>query len=310
MHAFTLLERKGLSFVQTRGPFHQNLHDAITQVAEAHFRACWTVVGEVETLAHLRCKSPGQLVHLAEAILKTLASSTALEAIHLQSKNTQDKVLHQSILWNCDVLRYIDLERAMECGDVGIMEETLPHLLYCFAGGNNKRYTIEVLELLQCLQHEWLPELKDFVLHRCWLMNTTGHPLGFLPIDKGQEYNIKDTKVTFGTRGPNASWALMKKTSPAIPALRAVCKHTELQIRTLRRGLHHSDPLKEKDIKILHNAYIASNIHTQQDGREVKTKADGTMDVVTKGSLNILTKGTLARWWNNRSYVQATQEIW
>ncbi|EGO02645.1 hypothetical protein SERLA73DRAFT_150313 [Serpula lacrymans var. lacrymans S7.3] len=138
----------------------------------------------------------------------------------------------------------------------------------------------------------------------------TGHPLGFLPIDKGQEHNIKDTKVTFGTRGLNASWALMKKTSPAIPTLRAVRKHTELQIRTLRRGLHHSDPLKEKDIEILHNAYIASNIHTYQDGREVKTKADGTMDVVTKGSLNILTKGTLARWWNNRSYVRAPQEIW
>ncbi|EGO26773.1 hypothetical protein SERLADRAFT_407431 [Serpula lacrymans var. lacrymans S7.9] len=206
MHTFTLLERKGLGFVQTRGPFHQNLHDAITQVAETHFCACWTVVGEVETLAHLRCKSPGQLVHLAEEILKTLASSTALEAIHLQSKNTQDEVLRQSILWNCDVLRYIDLERAMECGDVGIMEETLPHLLYRFAGGNNKS---------------------------CWLMNTTGHPLGFLPIDKGQEHNIKDTKVTFGTGGPNASWALMKKTSPAIPALRAVHKHTELQIRTL-----------------------------------------------------------------------------
>ncbi|EGN91946.1 hypothetical protein SERLA73DRAFT_157292 [Serpula lacrymans var. lacrymans S7.3] len=114
---------------------------------------------------------------------------------------------------------------------------------------------------------------------QCWLMNTTGHPLGFLPIDKEHEHNIKDTKVTFGTCGPNASWALMKKTSPAIPALRAVRKHTELQIRTLQQGLHHSDPLKEKDIEILHNTYIASNIHSQQDGREVKSKADGTTDV-------------------------------
>ncbi|KIJ04333.1 hypothetical protein PAXINDRAFT_142010, partial [Paxillus involutus ATCC 200175] len=50
MHAFTLLERKGLNTVQTRGPFHQNLHDAIYHVAEAHFRVCWKVVGRVDKL--------------------------------------------------------------------------------------------------------------------------------------------------------------------------------------------------------------------------------------------------------------------
>ncbi|EGO05049.1 hypothetical protein SERLA73DRAFT_43910 [Serpula lacrymans var. lacrymans S7.3] len=36
MHAFTLLERKGLNYVQTKGPFHQSLRDTITHVAKAH----------------------------------------------------------------------------------------------------------------------------------------------------------------------------------------------------------------------------------------------------------------------------------
>lgn len=37
MHACTLLERKGLGTIQTRGPFHQNLHAIIHPVTEAHF---------------------------------------------------------------------------------------------------------------------------------------------------------------------------------------------------------------------------------------------------------------------------------
>ncbi|EGN96551.1 hypothetical protein SERLA73DRAFT_58410, partial [Serpula lacrymans var. lacrymans S7.3] len=41
MHAFTLLERKGLNYVQTKGPFYQNLHDTITHVAEAYIWTCW-----------------------------------------------------------------------------------------------------------------------------------------------------------------------------------------------------------------------------------------------------------------------------
>ncbi|KAH7890484.1 hypothetical protein F5I97DRAFT_1933785 [Phlebopus sp. FC_14] len=40
MHTFTLLEKKGLNTVQTRGPFHQNLHDAICHVIKAHFCTC------------------------------------------------------------------------------------------------------------------------------------------------------------------------------------------------------------------------------------------------------------------------------
>lgn len=81
IHAFTLLERKGLTSVQTRGPFHQNLHDAICHVTEAHFRASWKAIGDVETLEALRFKSPTQLHDLAKEIVNKLASSAAVDTI-------------------------------------------------------------------------------------------------------------------------------------------------------------------------------------------------------------------------------------
>lgn len=159
IHAFTLLERKGLISVQTRGPFHQNLHDAICHVTEAHFHASWKAIGDVETLEALRSKSPTQLYDLAKQIVDKLASSAAVEAIDALPEGQRDQALHNSILWNRDILRYIDLYEATKNGDVGIMESTLPHLAFHFAGGRNSNYLGEVLELLQCLHHDWPPEL-------------------------------------------------------------------------------------------------------------------------------------------------------
>ena len=159
MHAFTLLERKGLNAVQTRGPFHQHLHDAISHVAEAHFRACWKVIGKVENLENLRRRSPTELLDLANEIVTKLASSQAIDLLDSQPEAEHDQALRNSILWNHDVLRYIDLYNATCSGDVGVMEATLPHLAFRFAGGGNSNYLAEVLELLQCLHTDWPPEL-------------------------------------------------------------------------------------------------------------------------------------------------------
>ena len=160
MHAFTLLERKGLHTVQTCGPFHQNLYVAIVSVAEAHFRTCWKVVGEVDPFSNLQSKTPTELQTLARKIVQILASSTTIEDINMLPDDDQGQELHNSVLWNQDVLRYIDFDEAICGGDVGIMEQTFPYLAFCFAGGGNFKYTIEVLELLQGLHHDWPPEIR------------------------------------------------------------------------------------------------------------------------------------------------------
>ena len=175
MHAFTLLERKGLHTVQTRGPFHQNLHDAIYHVTEAHFRACWKVVGKVEKLEDLHNRTPVELYSLARQIVEELASSTTVEAIGSQPGDEQDETFRHSILWNWDSLRYIDLSEAILTGDVGILEDTLPHLAFRFSGGGNSKYTLEILELLQGLHHDWPPEIWFVVLRRLDVF--TDHPM-------------------------------------------------------------------------------------------------------------------------------------
>lgn len=156
--AFELLERKGLFSV--KGPFHHNLNEALHHVAEAHIREDWLLVSVVDSLAELRDKGPNELVALAARIVKERASSEALDRRDMKPVNQHDEVNRQTVMWNMDVLQYIVVYRAIKHGQVGLMEDILPHLLFRFVGNKNSKYSIEVLELLQSLHREWPEEVK------------------------------------------------------------------------------------------------------------------------------------------------------
>lgn len=158
--AFGLLQRKGLNTTSVKGPFHHHLDEAIKHISEAHFRCCWLEVGKVDNLAALRSRSPSQLRKLAEKIVQDCASSEALATLDGVEFQLRDDKKRQATMWNRDVLRYLDLSDAIKYGDVGIMEDSLPHLLYRFSGGGNSNYTIEVLELFQGFLREWPADVK------------------------------------------------------------------------------------------------------------------------------------------------------
>jgi hypothetical protein len=158
--AFDLLAKKGLGSVSTKGPFYHDLNETLYTVAAAHLREDWLLVSNAKSLEDLRKKSAEELVALADRIVEDRASSSALERIDARPENQQDEVHRQTIMWNRDILQYIVLDQAVKHGDVGLMEHSLPHLLFRFIGGKNSNYTIEVLELLQSLHREWPPEIK------------------------------------------------------------------------------------------------------------------------------------------------------
>ena len=74
---------------------------------------------------------------------------------------------------------------------------------------------------------------RDFVRDHCWLINTTGKLDMFCPVDKGQEHNIKDIKVTHRSEGPNIDWAYLKKLHPAIHVIWTLTLHMEQEFGTL-----------------------------------------------------------------------------
>ncbi|KAJ7149090.1 hypothetical protein C8R46DRAFT_1198892 [Mycena filopes] len=260
--AFDVLNRRGLQSSATQGPFFHDLSETLHIIAEAQIREVWLEVGKVKNLKDLRSRTPQELFELAEKILAEHASSAAL--VRMKMKARPDELKAQSIMFLRDVLPFILLRSAVKHGDVGIMEDMIPHMLFRFIGGKNSNYTTEMFELLQGLHREWPPEVCEFVRDNCWVINNTGRETGFMAVDEAQEMNIKDIKVTYRSEGPNIDWEYLKKLHPAIHVIRAVNDHMEFEFKTKVRGRKHTIPRKELDLQELQKWYRAS---TQGQGR-------------------------------------------
>jgi len=159
IHAFDLLKRKGLNSPSIQGNFHNHFREALLHVTEARFRDIWCVVGKVDTLKELRKRSPAELHSLAIAIVSDYASSKAMYNLATRRERC-DELLYQSIQMARDLLDYVLLDRALSSGDIGLVEDLIPRLLFRLISGGSKNYTIEVLELLQGLRREWPTDLK------------------------------------------------------------------------------------------------------------------------------------------------------
>ncbi|KAJ6565956.1 hypothetical protein DFH09DRAFT_919327 [Mycena vulgaris] len=310
--AFDILNRKGLQTSQMQGTFFHDLNEALHIIVEAQIREVWLQVGKAKNLADLRTKTPQELYKLAERILADHASSAALLRIKL--KPEPDKVKSQSVMFLRDVLPYVLLRSAVKHGDVGIMEDMLPLMLFRFIGGKNSHYTVEMLELLQGLRREWPPEICDFIRDNCWVINNIGSPTGFMPVDEAQEMNIKDIKVTYRSEGPNIDWEYLKKLNPAIHVIRAVNNHMEYEFKTRIRGRKHTVPKKELDIQELQKWYRASNVHVYEPGRNIPSKLKNNPDVpkdtLSKGTTLIQTDETLKNWIETRTVDRAMGQDW
>ena len=86
--------------------------------------------GKSKSIEDLQESSPKELVTLAGQIVEECASSSALECMDAMPENQCDEVTHQTIMWNHNILQYIILDQAVKHGNVGLMEDSLPHLLF------------------------------------------------------------------------------------------------------------------------------------------------------------------------------------
>jgi hypothetical protein len=130
------------------------------------------------------------------------------------------------------------------------------------------------------------------------------------PVDKAQEHNIKDIKVTYRSEGPNIKWPYLKKLHPAIHVIRALTLHIEEEFGTLSRGKKHTIPKKELDVQRLQQAYNTSGYHRYSAGREINSKNDRAMDYATNGCLKLQRGKILRKWKDLRTFERATSERW
>ncbi|KAJ7574764.1 hypothetical protein C8J56DRAFT_1007882 [Mycena floridula] len=242
--AFSTLERKGLQSTATKGLFYHHLDEALHHILEAHIQVDWLEVSRVETLQELRNKKPEELCKLAERLVERHASTAAMNRYFAQGPDLIDEAKMQTIACNRDLLYYVVLDAAIKHGDVGIMEDMLPILLFQLLDGKNPKYAIEVLELLQNLHKEWPPEVS------------------FLSV---------------------TLWKYLRKLHPAIPVIKRLAVYMEQQFGTLTRGKRHTIPKKEGDVRKLRSTFVNSSYHTYTPGRKLDRESKAP-DNILKGS--------------------------
>ncbi|KAK0451960.1 uncharacterized protein EV420DRAFT_1621740 [Desarmillaria tabescens] len=223
------------------------------------------------------------LKHIAEAHIMH-GSSNALNAMDLQGQ---------------DMLQYLLLDDAIKHGDVGMMEDFLPQLLFCFQDGGNSKYMTEVLELLQALHWEWPEEVKNFVHENCWVLNMAGKSNSYVAIDQVQEYNIKDINVTYHSEGPNIKWDYLKKLHPAIPVIWSLSEHIEKQFGTLTRGKKHTIPKKKKDVETLTKLFWDSKYHDFKARQKLQADKNKARDYIGDGITKLWDGQAMANWVKN-----------
>ncbi|VDC03194.1 unnamed protein product [Peniophora sp. CBMAI 1063] len=311
--AFQLMKRKGLHKVQTKGPFWHHLDEALHHVAESMILALWGEVSglpDPSDLSALRQKSPEELQLMAEEIYDKHVCRRGWEDMLSGPIDARDEVRARSLMFIFDVLPYIELRDAIKHGDVGRMEDLLPILLQRFAGGDNPKYTILVLELLQGLEREWTSDMKDFIRRYCWVMNREGKRDTHLPIDQGQEQNIGDIKVTYRSCGPSATIEQIGNLSPAIPVFRAVRDHMKWQHKLiLSRGSKHTDPNKDDDVAEFRDLAVEGEWFKYTPGRTISRSKDKAADVMTAGITNLTIGGQFDRWFDNRTFERESEQI-
>ncbi|KAJ3765421.1 hypothetical protein FB446DRAFT_655330 [Lentinula raphanica] len=301
-HAFDILKRKGLITTATKGPFWHHLDEAIHHISEAHFLASWLSVSGCQNISDLTHHTPMALRELACKVVQERASRSALYDLDQLPKDQQDSVLRQTVMWNLDVMPYLDLRDAIKKGDVGRMENLLPTLLLRFVGGGNSNYAAEVLSLLQGLYQEWPPEIRSHVRNWCWVFTRNGKPNSFLPFDLGQEHNVRDIKVTYRSFGPGATIDYVGRISPGIPTFERVCRHVENEFGTTSRGAKHGVPNRQEDVKLLLEHYVANENHIYKQGRTGGIYEDFT----TKGVMDVDNKAE--EWFEKRRFERTTEE--
>ena len=155
VHAFELLQRKGLQTPSVQGTFHHHMQEGLYHVAFARFRDLWCTVADTDSISLLHDLTPEDLLALATKIVMKYASSAGLMELKEKPDQERDDVLNQAVIWNKDILDYLILDDALRTGDIACVKDLLPRILFRFVGGRNSKYAIEILELLQGLNREW-----------------------------------------------------------------------------------------------------------------------------------------------------------
>ncbi|KAI0349084.1 hypothetical protein OH77DRAFT_1525930 [Trametes cingulata] len=159
--------------------------------------------------------APPASLNEAASVPKTSVSvCTGVQAHDLQL--TVGDVVHENMcLFLRDALVLREFTDAIKGVSSGRILRVLKLLALMYRGSGRMKYAHELLHLVHNLTHIWPKPLRD-VMIKNWLVNPSGKPNSWVPVDLLQEHINFWIKVIYKAQGGNASWEWLEMISPTI----------------------------------------------------------------------------------------------
>ncbi|RDX50743.1 hypothetical protein OH76DRAFT_1348447 [Lentinus brumalis] len=195
-----------------------------------------------------------------------------------------DMVFENMALLLRDALIAREFTDAIKGGYSGRIVSCLKVLTLMYRGSGRVKYAHELLHLVHNLVHVWPKPIRDVVLKN-WLVNPTGRPNSWVPVDLMQEHNNFWTKASH--MRCNASWHWLKIVSPCISLFRKIALQMNARFGA-RLGNKHSTPGLERDIASLQNSMRTNSVFQKTPGRILRGVKNGEVPNVIASGLKQL----------------------
>ncbi|KAG9092766.1 hypothetical protein FS749_015457 [Ceratobasidium sp. UAMH 11750] len=207
-------------------------------------------------------------------------------ALAKPEESAGDMVYENAILFMREGLNVRELTTSTKRGDSGRILNICKVFALSFRGSGRLKYANEMLTLIHHATTVWPAALRNLVLKN-WLLNPTGCPNSFVPLDLVQEHGNLWIKTVYSAQGSNASWSWLSVISPCVEALRALARDLNNTLGSYM-GRKHTSPDISMDIQKIIESLDRHGVYRIQPGRTLNGKDEPVPDIETLGLVKLL----------------------
>ncbi|KAJ7022234.1 hypothetical protein C8F04DRAFT_971719, partial [Mycena alexandri] len=221
---------------------------------------------------------------VSQVVFDELFSTAAVDKLRVREDGDRDITLENAILYNRDALFYIEFIQAIKKGDVGRVLNVLSVWMVMMRTPKTMpRYADAMFETLVRLKH-FPPKLRELFLVN-WLVNLTGKPYRFKPVDLLQEHQNFWAKIIYTAKGTNKSWEWLSMITVCIFTLRDAMRTVQTAFDIPAYGEKHKTPEITEEVATLAKALRSEHIQSYVQQRPANDHVAPVRDLLREGSL-------------------------
>ncbi|KAJ3559556.1 hypothetical protein NM688_g272 [Phlebia brevispora] len=263
-------------------------HDCTCQILECWRAAAMKLHSDVRTLDDYAAKKPTfeQLKDLADHIaLNYVARQSHFGDLRERPEDQRDKQFENALLANQYYLLYEETCYAMNAGDIGQVELTFAPWACIFKATGKHKYATQVVKHTTDV-HFFFPEGLKKAVRYSMLVNPTGKPHCFRPVDWCVERNNLDTKTVHGGDGSNHTVDRILAESPLIGTYKTIYETIETNFHLTHLTTRHGNPVMTSTFQMLSRYIQEDSPYIPKAGRG---SAYSIPDIFDQGLLQLMT---------------------